>query len=59
MENEITKERITQLNIKDPILIDDLDAIADILSNQTGMKITKVNAIRHLINHFNKGVHNG
>jgi hypothetical protein len=59
MENEITKERITQLNIKDPIMIDDLDAIADILSNQTGMKITKVNAIRHLINLFNKGVHNG
>ena len=24
MENEITKERITQLNIKDPIMIDDL-----------------------------------
>ena len=59
MENEITKERITQLNIKDPILIDDLDAIADILSYETGMKITKVNAIRHLIKHFNKGVQNG
>ena len=47
------------LGISDPVILAELDDIAGILEERTGMRTTRTNVLRHLIFSFYKGANNG